>query len=320
MDSEGDSPTRQEVIRGRIDTYFDLFSRTLELSEQLIPARSHGHEVLILLCSRLDALASSAFREGYPNRKAFVDFVTGYGRRRNLLQSISVGDLYHELAYHRWFLPTTIPKPGRLNRFSRVDDPILTLLVQSDIPLTERDADRLLGGIMRALRETFRVMPGQPLSKRHLATRNDVVNEITKAFDSPRKRNIAEALPQALGHLLDAKKMATILYEKFRSEAIHGARVQLDNRRFFRDSDPYWVPRYSESVASYLLAEFPARFLVNLLSDCIKTYRRHLISKGVLPADIIYAIFEDDFLAFIDLLDEEMLPEYGAVQFRLEKR
>jgi hypothetical protein len=313
------SPTKSDV-EDALDAFLGLFSSTLELVEELIASRSYAQEVLILICSRLDALASSSAREDEPRKKAFVDFVTSYGRRRDLFQSISVGDLYYELAYHRWMLPGTIDKPGRLRRYTRVDDPILALLIESGIPLVEQDADRLLGGIMKGLRRSFRVMPGQPRAKPFLGKTNAVTKAIVEAFDTPRKRNIGQALPKALGELLHAKTMATILYERFRSEAIHGARVLIDERRFWRESGPYWDPHTSEYFGSYILVEFPARFLVDVLRDCIGTYRAHLIAKGALPPDVLFHAFGGDSLTFLEFLDEDAIAEGRPLRFDFPRR
>jgi len=38
------------------------------------------------------------------------------------------GDLYYGLGFHRWLAEGMIPKPGRLFRFSDLDDPIISLL------------------------------------------------------------------------------------------------------------------------------------------------------------------------------------------------
>jgi hypothetical protein len=305
----------------RLDSFFGHFSSTLELADELVSSRSHPQEVLILLCSRLDALASEAAREGTPSKKAFIDFVTAFSGERDLFESISAGDLYYELAYHDWILPGTIERPGRVRRYSQVDDPVISLLDESGIPLTESDARQFLRRIMAALRQAFRVMPRQRLAKRHRAKREDVIQAIAKGFASRRKRATADVLPQAIDGLLHAKTVAAVLYEKYRCEAIHGAAVLFNEDKFFTYDEPYWEPEDSPYFGAYLLVEFPARFLASVLRACMETYRRHLLEKRKLPPDVFFHAFaDDDPFAFLNLIDDDKLPQGALLRLRLPPR
>ncbi len=303
-----------------LDDFFELFSPTLDLVERLIASQSNPQEIMVLLCARLDGLASSSVSEDTPNKQAFTHFLNSYGGRSDLFESVSVGDLYYELAYHRWMLDGTIPKPGRIHRYSRVDDPIIRLLEDSSIPLTVSDADALLGRILPSLRKHFRVMPGQALAKPELAKARGVEEAITGAFRTPRKAGIAQALPKALQPLLDAKTMGTILYEKFRSQAIHGAQVLFNEARFFSDREPYWEPESTPYFGSYLLVEFPAKFLVGVLRNCMKTYRAHLLAKGKFPPDVHFHVFGEESFRYIEFLDERALPRSGELKLQTKGR
>lgn len=216
-------------------------------------------------------------------------------------------------------LPGTIPKPGRIHRYSRIDDPIINLLQDSGIPLTEKEGDRLLGAITNALRKDLRVMPRQPLAKPLLATMGNLTETIVASFKTPRKRNTAEALTAALRPLLHAKTVAAILYEKFRCQAIHGAKVLINDRRFFTETEPYWEPEYSDYFGSFLLVEFPAKFLLCVLKDCIKTYRQHLIAKEKLSPDVLFHAFGDDSLKFIELLDEDLVAKDRPLRLKIQQ-
>jgi hypothetical protein len=139
-----------------LDDYFGIFNSTITLVERLIKSKQQPQEILILLCSRLDALACSSIPERTPPKKAFSQFVASYGGYRDLLTAVSTGDLYYELAYYRWLLEGTIPKPGRIHKFSRLDEPIIHLLQEAGIPLTVKEGDRLLKKIMAALKRNYR--------------------------------------------------------------------------------------------------------------------------------------------------------------------
>jgi hypothetical protein len=89
-------------LKAKIDNFFDQFSSTRELVDGLIRSKSHPQEILILLCSRIDALASNSAREDEPRQKAFTRFVTIYSGKSKTFESVSIGDLYYELDYHLW--------------------------------------------------------------------------------------------------------------------------------------------------------------------------------------------------------------------------
>lgn len=307
-------------LTAAVDKFFDQYSSTLELAEELIQSKSRSQEVLILLCSRLDALACNSVPEDEPRQRAFTRLITDYAKQRNLFESVSLGDFYYELSYHRWLLPGMIEKAGRLRAFSRLNEPFIKLIDESGIALTERDAHHLLSKMMRALEESFRVKPGQPRRKRSIGTIQDVTKAIMGKFQGIRSAEIRTALRTALKHVLSSQTIASILYQRFRCEAIHGGRVVIDEERFFIESEPYWVSRHSKYYGSFLFIEFPAKFLANILRNCIDTYRQCLLRKGKLPPDVIFRNFDDDIFDVIELLDEELLPKTRSIGLRFQSK
>lgn len=310
----------RKIFQKVLDTFFGQFSSTIELAEELIAERKHPQEILLLLCGRLDALASSSAREGEPSGKSFARFVTDYGQRRRLFESVSMGDLYYEVAFHQWLLPGTIEKPGRLYRFSEVHDGILSLLTESDIPLTQQEADRMLAKILKTLRHHFRVAPRQSRKKQTAGTMPHVIETIVNGLK--KKKESAESiatLRRALRPLLDSKVIARILYERFRCEVIHGGSVSINEGRFFDETEPYWNPWYSGYYGSFMHIEFPARWLVALMRDCIQGFRRHLTARGKLPLGIVFDGLEGDLMEHAELVDEDFVGNGGPVKFNLPR-
>ena len=80
-----------------LETYFSQFSSTRELVDSLIQSKSHPQEILILLCARIDALASAAAFEEDAKANAFAHFISTYSGERGLFESVSAGDLFYEL-------------------------------------------------------------------------------------------------------------------------------------------------------------------------------------------------------------------------------
>lgn len=304
------------MLEQALNRYFATYDSTRILASELIRERKHPAEILILLCARLDALASDAATEEASSKRAFVDFVAAYGSNRKLLRSVSIGDLYYELAFHRWLLEGTIPEPGRLHRFSRVDDTVIQLLVDAGLPLTLEASELLLDVLMRVLKREFRAAPGQRLSKPRSAGASRLQELLADRVRRTRLKKIADNLPGALKPLLESKRIGTILYEKYRSEAILGAKVHIDPCRFFTDAEVYWTPLRSEDYGRFELIEFPARFLLSVLENCTKTYQAAHLAKGKIPPDVHFHAFSDEMPLHLDLLDESLLPKGGRVQFK----
>jgi hypothetical protein len=67
--------TMKRDLTAKLNSFFEQFSSTRELVDELIRSKSHPQEILILLCSRIDALASHAVREDELRQKEFTRFV-----------------------------------------------------------------------------------------------------------------------------------------------------------------------------------------------------------------------------------------------------
>ena len=200
-----------KALEGALDRYFASFDGTRELAAELIAKRKHPTEALILLCARLDALASDAAKDDMSSRKAFTAFVAAHGGHRDLLNSVSVGDLYYELSYHRWLLEGMIPSPGRLHVFSRLNAPILHLLDEAGLPLTLKDSEALLDTLIRICKQEYRAVPGHRVTKPRVAKIAALQNVFVKRARRTRLKRFADNLPQALTPLLERMKISSIL-------------------------------------------------------------------------------------------------------------
>jgi hypothetical protein len=314
------SPTRHSTtplnLEARLQGFFQLFQPTIGLAEKLIAARSNPQELILLLCARLDALASCIKAEDQPNRRAFISLLTKYSGYSDLMQCVSAGDLYYELGYHRWLSEGLVPKPGRLYKFSRLNDPIIHLLDRSDIPLTPGEVDRLLSRAMRALKDRFRCGPGQALKKPMMGKPRSIMQALESEFQHPRDSDISPHLKVAFQPLLESKTAAAILYENFRNNAIHGARVQIDEAAFFKLRKPFWQPLYSDYYPPFLFLKFPARFLIELLQNSLRTLQRKMLATRKLPPDVHFHVFPFDEGDYLQFLDVELLPKGANLRFQ----
>lgn len=306
-----------QTFREKLDSFFGLFDPTLRLVEQLMSAHTNAQEVVLLLCARLDALASGIAPADQSNRRSFTQLLTNYSGYRDLMSSVSLGDLYYEVGFHRWLAEGMIPKPGRLLRFSDLDDPIISLLDRSGIALTSKSAQQLLGRIIRVLTTNYRCRPGQPHRKPTLAKPKSITGELEAAFKSSRDTDLSTQIGEAIQPLLERETVAGLLYSGFRNNAVHGAKVELEETMFFRASQPYWQPMYSDYYPPFMTIKFPGPFLLELLRNCMRTLKGKMLATGKLPPDVHFHAFGPG-INDVQFLDEALLPRpiRSRFQFR----
>ena len=136
----------------------------------------------------------TAAAEDNPRVEAFVRFVSIYSGNRKLVESVRAGDLFYELDYHLWLMPGMLEKSGRLQVFSRLNEPIVKLLVGSEIPLTLEEAQLLIRRIPRGLRKHFRVAPNQRQGKGEIGSPTAIKSAIIGEFSTRSAKPVGEAL------------------------------------------------------------------------------------------------------------------------------
>ena len=302
------SPCRDRFSKG-LDAFLAPFEHTLEFLRRVTVARSDPEEAIILACARLDSLANAAYGYGTSTSDAFTKFVIQFGGQGSLLNQTSVGDLYHELAFHLWLTEGIVNAPGRLHQYSEDSAPMFRFIDASMVPLTQDAIENLLRRVMRALRQEFRVIAGQSKSKPVLA--NSAF--LTKRIESIVKIRGLDAggVAAAFRPLPSHYQVARVLYRRYRCEAIHGSLQDIDRQKVFDASDPYWAPFDSPFLPRSLRVEFPLASLVRLLANCIRYYREAILKARLMPQRVYWQAFGDDGLAHLQFLDESTL-EPGA--------
>src|SRR5438034_4272798 len=279
-----------------LDRYFTRYASTLELTDELIQAKRAPQELLLLLVGRLDSLASVAAKEDAPAKERFVNLVTTFGTHKDVMQRVSAGDLFYELGYHRWLLEGMIEAPGRIKRFSPLDDAFIDFIWQSGIPITLDDATKLTSRAIAGVEESFGVRPKQPRVKPTSGTPDQLVQAVVAKHKAKQFKDVRDALPAAVRALVRNARLAEILYVRFRSGVVHELSVQMNEERFFTETAPYWEPWASEYYGGFLHVEFPAQFLLDMLKAAMNGYRQMLIAKGTLPMGILFTVFDENVL------------------------
>jgi hypothetical protein len=254
-------------IEYRIDDAFADHADTIALLEGYAANREHPKELTILACARLDALANLAAR-GKSQRERFVTFVEGFSGKRSLLQQVAIPNLYYALfqRYETTFF--TLETPGRIRVFDREEEmPYIRFLAASGRPLTQDEVQWFLHWF----------------SKPTLDTRDTVIGHLGDAASARRDKTYLRAVEQLDGLLKDYS-VASILYREVRSSAIHEYEFEINESRFFTESDLFVETiRRGYDTTVYLSMEFSARWLLDLLRDCLNNYKRRLKETKQLP-------------------------------------
>jgi hypothetical protein len=123
----------------------------------------------------------------------------------------------------------------------------------------------------------------------------------------------------ALTNYLRDMSLASILYKKVRSGVIHGVQVQINEDRFFSEDRPYWEP-YEFEFGDFLLVSFPAKFLLNVLKQSLKTLRQQFIASRRIAPAIYWFVFDDDGLKYLEMVNDELLENTDPLPLRHRSR
>jgi hypothetical protein len=303
-----------EPIESRVEHFFGTFRTTERFLQQLLQMREGAQEFLILACCRLDALANLAFlRWKGKQADAFAKFLLRYSGFEKKLRRISVPDLFHYLSYGKWLLPEVISEAGRLYQYSEYDEPLIRLIVDSGLPITQEAIGDFLAFALRTLKRAYRVVPNQKLTRKSVAKQSEVIKSLLAAAESPRRQKYIKPV-KAAKSVIERFSLPQILYREFRCGAVHGREVNIDEKGFFQETEIYWITRnwrtvYSDLVepGRFLEVQFPAPFLLEMLHNSIDRLERELKHKRELPVEMWVEIC--DIESEIDLLDQDTLPE-----------
>ncbi len=308
-------------LERQLSSFFSTFNSTLELVDELINSKSHAQEIIILTCARLDALASTSKPQDSPRRDAFISFVCDYGQDRDFFNRISVGDLYWDFYYHRNLARQgLLVSEGRFYRYSMHTDAFIEFIDYSDIPLVEATIEHMLNKTMDALSSCFRVKPGQSMMKKYIASMDEVLECIGDSLKRSRLKSYGDSIVKALRPLVNTKILARILYERYRSEVIHGGHVEISENKFFSETSPYWAPFHDFSHGRWLQVEFPAKYLKVLLERCITTYKQHLVAKGTIPIEVHLLAFGEEGVKNFRYIDDESFIERFKTRLKISKQ
>ena len=295
-------------IAHTIDEALASYDSTVRLLGDYLKKKANPQEVILLACARLDSLANLAYPHG-GQREKFVRFLSCHSRFRDSLSRISVSDLYFHLRFHLWILPGTIDKPGRLHLFNPDDDrELITLVWQSELPVTQEDIGHFLRFLLRQLSSRFRVLEKQSSKRTSASDSGQLLELLRRRSHSCRGGAYAKAIAH-VKPLIEKFTLASLLYTKYRCGIIHRHCIPIQESGFFSRALPYWSPFYNGNIQSggFLEVQFPGKFLFNAFVGALSNYKKSLKDRKRLPAELFFD--NCDPLRETEYLDEQSLPE-----------
>lgn len=297
-------------IEKRIQEAFERYDSTIQLLQNFVEKKTNTQEIILLVCARLDSLSNLAFT-GKSQKDNFTDFITHHSGRKNKLIKISVPDFFEHLGYHLWVLPGFLEKEGRFHMFDpRRDEQFVLFIWNSGIALTQDQVGYLLKFLTNTLKKRYRVSPNQPLSKDSTDTISNIITYLENEAKNHKKAFIRDAIcsNKYLLNLIKDYSIASLLYREYRCGIIHEYGVDIRSIDFFNKLDVYWQPFYNDIAqpTRRLRIQFPAQFLLKLLTDCVNSYKVQLLQTKQLPIELFNEIC--DFMNELKYLDDRTIP------------
>ncbi len=304
------------IFKEKLKTVFSSYYETIELIDYLIDKKRNSQEIILLVCSRLDSLSNLAIKNTQSQKRSFIKFLYNYSGEKRFFNNISVADLYQYLMYYGNMADgALIDVPGRIKRFGSDSDEFLFFIEKSSVPITGKLVRQITFRLAQLLKNNYRVKPKQRTTKKYIASSNEINNLIKKEIKIPNPSKIIKAIEP----LLERFKIGSIFYKRYRCGVIHGYKVNLNEKEFFKNEKPYHGV-FENLEERFFLIEFPAKYLKKLLVKSLETYIGELRSVKKFPLDLfnemfdIEEIFDGDAL---DYLDDDTLDVFEEVPWKL---
>lgn len=299
----GSRPTIEDRIREALS---ERFGSTSALLDTFLAESTNARELVILACSRLDALANLAVLET-TQQKRFISFMNRYSAKGADLALVAVPNLYSYLSRHYDTVSATIREPGRLRLYDPIiDRPLLQFVVDSKLPITSEDVERFLEYFSRVVQRRYRTTATQSRAKPVLEDEDQLHRYLLRESGRYRRGRYLDAA-RAMRPLLRDFTIGALLYREYRSGAIHEFGFGVDDR-FFQETTLYVsTRRHLLEDTLYLEVRVPARWLIGAYKTSLSRYQAQLVRSRKLPIGLYLEVC--DVLEEFEYLDESSVGE-----------
>lgn len=295
--------TLSNDIKKRLSHFFGWYSDKVNFLKKLHRERKFADELVLLSCCYIDQLGNCLFPNVESGKRGFELILKTHSGESKEFSLISVADLVCDLLYVSRTRFYIFPQPGRVQIHTDTIKPIIRLIDQIEIPLTEKAVHRFLMLLYANLKSKFRLHPYQTLKKKSSGDEEEIINSIME-LSSEFKKIEANVTNEKIRNLIKEYSYVSILYREFRSKSVHEIGGVLKTPEFWSQKRPYFMEVRHELVTRRgLKLTFPANFLINCLETSIKCSEKAIIGKGMLPPPIWNMICNAKEFRFMDVDD-----------------
>jgi hypothetical protein len=277
------SPEQQILVETAINNYFYPLKQRLSVLQEFIRNQQHPHEEVLLLCSYLDALATSVFGKVMsPSEDRLGLFLREYSSYGARWSHISIPDLFEYLSYgsnyYACFCSQLAPTSPVEVEFRKC---LKNLGFVFDWSGSD-NLDQLLDDLLLKLSSLGKVTP----------RRGDghSIFEETSIYTM-----LGSRLGDIFTPLVKKFQISSILYRNFRCQSVHQLHIPewlIENDRFFSEDEPFHVSYIDKADGEeYLALTFTAGFLLKTLDECISGVQNKLASTRIIPVEIWFDVF-----------------------------
>lgn len=311
-----------EKFERRIASYFERYEMTLQILRSLCDQMIAPQDIILLACARIDSLANHAVPPGRVSQaEKFVKFLLMHSGHSQILERVSLPDLYASVLVEWWLLPGVVDRPGRLQMFDQIRQrEFVEMYWKSGLPLTEEDLEGVMALIAGEIRRRYRVIPYQSRTKPQCDAIS-VVQAALSGIAAAHRSGLYVAGVAAFKPIIQAHQLAALLYREYRNGSIHGGGVDVDEEMFFEAAKPHWSLMHYEFASSKPIFQvhFPARFLLSVYENCFRGYQKQLLVTQKLPSSIFDAIFPGSGTRHLSYLDQRSIEEAVQLRPRLDR-
>jgi hypothetical protein len=286
MDEVRLSTEEVAAVDNAIRLYFQPLRDRLKTVGQFISERRYSHEVILLLCTYLDALAATIFGNNTPSAEArlgaFLATFSSFGQRWG---HISLPDFYNLLVHAELWTNLYFSQLALRPPQSTLEQSLKTSGFNLKDWRQEEDVGRFLKEISIKLASLGKVTAAQEAG-------TGMIEETTLLFA------LGPRLAKALKPLIERFRVSSVLYRNLRCSSVHELHLPTwltEEDSFWNGHQPYFMKWKDELVfgndIELLTLAFPARFLLKTCEECIERVHKTLLTTRKIPVDIWYDTF-----------------------------
>jgi hypothetical protein len=286
----------EAAVAAQVPETLARFRGGTKLLRELTRRREYWHEILLVACCHIDAMAGLVW-EWPPNRaKSFARMLSRHSGFGDLYDLVSLPDLYFYLA-SRWLLVPSLERKRKSGRLRAVrplwdlDYEYYRFLKDSQLERSRRNLGDFLELMADALKTVGKCHPHQRRARAPLV-RLDTLKRRLRAHFAKLGGKQGIRVITALFPVVERFSLAGILWHEYRNPLVHTPGDTDPPERFYTARGPVfetiWNPTYE---TPFLRVIIPAPFIIRTVQNCIAACREICLQRP--PAEVLASLPPD---------------------------